>query len=161
MEGFELCGQTHDLSFRLSGSQPSSTFGGCGRLSVDNASSGKESGGRAVAGSPWRPGWPCVVEDSRYAELGSAEGRDDGEPVWGVPLRLASRLLGFGGGGGGVSVPRGALDVGGFPVYDEESVECALCGRDRAMSVAVEMRQLLVRRIDLLIDSSCCWKEKL
>lgn len=56
-------------------------------------------------------------------------------------------------------MPRGALDVGGFPVYDEESVERGLGGRGRAMSVAVEMRQLLVRRIDLLIDSSCCWKE--
>lgn len=98
--------KTHDLSLRVSGSQPSSMFGGCGRVLGENASSGKESDGCPVAGSPWRPGCPCVVEGSRAAELDSGGGKGSGEPVWGVPLRLASWLLGFGGGGGGVSVSR-------------------------------------------------------
>lgn len=49
------------------------------------------------------PYWPC------WKSCGVA---GDGEFTWGVPPRLASWLLGFGGGGGGVSALKAGFMVG-------------------------------------------------
>jgi len=79
--------KTYDLSFTMSGNQPSSRPGGGGGAAIAASAAGGRY--RGCCSSSW---WKLVPEG----------GGGNGGPSCGVLIRLGSWLEGFGGGGGGV-----------------------------------------------------------